>query len=61
VPAGEAVLELSYQLRLGRRVYLQPDAQWIIHPAGWALDGTADVHRRPGNALVVGLRSSLAL
>lgn len=61
VPAGEGVLELSYQLKLSPRAYLQPDAQWIIHPAGWTLQGNADVRGPKPNALVIGLRSSLVL
>ena len=60
-PAAEGVIELSYQLKISSRAYLQPDAQWIIHPAGWVLSGRVGLARQKERALVVGLRSSLTL
>jgi porin len=59
VPHAEAVVELTYQLKLRSRAYLQPDVQWIAHPAGWLLGGTPAAHPPKAHALIVGLRSSL--
>ena len=44
---AETTVEATYQVRLGRFFAIQPDAQWVRHPA--AVAGTR-------NALVVGLR-----
>ena len=50
-PDHEAVLELTYAFRVARWWRLQPDVQWVIHPGGSG---------ERGNALVIGLRSSVA-
>jgi porin len=47
LPGAESTVELSYQARFGKAVAVQPDAQWVHHPAG--ITGARD-------ALVVGLR-----
>jgi porin len=47
LPAAETTLEATYSFRLGRFLHLQPDVQYIIHPAGAA--GVPD-------ATVIGLR-----
>jgi porin len=60
-PRTETVAELTYQVRLGSAAYLQPDVQWIIHPAGRVLDGARDTEPLPANALVIGFRTSLTL
>jgi porin len=56
VPAGEAVAEASYQLKLGSHAYVQPDLQWIFNPSASLLSNVAPTHSR---AIVVGLRTSL--
>jgi porin len=50
LPAAETSFEATYRLQIGPHVALQPDVQWIVHPA-----------LRPGlaNALAVGLRVSV--
>ncbi len=59
-PKTESVIELTYQLRLTSKAYLQPDVQWILNPAGAVLNGGSD-RTGPGHALVVGVRTSLTL
>lgn len=53
-PPPEIALEASYQAHFGSNVYLQPNAQLILHPHDPSL-GTASPIRR---ALVFGLRIS---
>ena len=50
-PDYEAVVELTYSYQIAAWWSIQPDLQWIIHPGG-----SAEID----NALVVGLRSSIA-
>ncbi len=45
---NETACELSYQLQLNDNIYLKPDIQYIIHPAG--------TEEKPDNALVGALR-----
>ncbi len=58
-PAFEGVVELSYQAKLVGPLQLQPNVQYVLHPASSALS-----IRTPGgrvsNALVLGLRSSVS-
>lgn len=50
LPAAETTLEAAWQAQISKRLYLQPDVQYVIHPAS-----------RPNlpNAFVVGLRLSV--
>jgi len=58
VPPGELVAEASYRFAVGKRLSFQPNLQYVVHPAGFALD----TPRGPAtpDALVVGLRTSLS-
>ena len=56
-PAFEAVTELSYQAALIGPFTVQPNLQYVLHPASGALSIQTPGGRVP-NALVVGLRSS---
>jgi porin len=60
-PDFESVLEVSYQAQVASWWILQPDLQWVIHPGGRVLD-LANPQTRPGaGAVVLGLRSAVAL
>lgn len=50
VPDYEVVLELTYQCEIRPGWTVQPDLQWIVHPGG---------SNEQGNALVLGLRTSI--
>lgn len=57
-PAYEAVVEASYRAAITGPLQLEPTVQYVIHPAGSALD----VHTSGGrlrNAWVLGLRTSI--
>lgn len=58
-PKFESVAELSYQAALVGPLKLQPNVQYIVHPAGGALAIQTPNGRVP-NALVIGLRSSVS-
>jgi porin len=56
----EAIVELTYQMKLAENWSLQPNLQYVIHPAGHAADprdtsGTAAIR----DALVLGMRTML--
>jgi len=56
----EAVLELTYQLRISPWWVLQPDLQLVFHPGGHSADPIPAPAARPiPNALVLGLRSAI--
>ncbi|QYE33321.1 carbohydrate porin (plasmid) [Polymorphobacter sp. PAMC 29334] len=55
--ALEAVIELSYQAALIGKLQVQPNLQFVIHPASEALSIQNPGGRSP-NALVLGLRAS---
>lgn len=55
---GETVFELSYIVQLAPWWTLQPDLQYIVRPGGNVPDPN-DPTRRVGNALAIGLRSTL--
>ncbi len=60
LPSAEEVIEASYQLQLGGQFYLQPNAQFVIHPAAGApAVTTGNIVPPAANALVLGLRTSL--
>jgi porin len=62
LPGAEEVIEASYQLQLGGQFYLQPNVQYVIHPAAGApAVTTGNIGPPAGNALVLGLRTSLRL
>jgi porin len=55
----EATFELTYHLQLNQWWALQPDVQYVIHPAGnVALPGSRDAIP---DALILGLRSSIVI
>lgn len=58
LPSGELVAEASYRLAIGKRLSLQPNLQYVVHPAGYALAAP----RGPAtpDALVLGLRTSFS-
>lgn len=45
---SETAFEITYKLKVGEQVFLQPDMQYILHPAG--------THGTPENALAAFLR-----
>lgn len=57
LPGNEAVLELTYQIHLSPWWYVQPDFQYIINPAGGALD--PNTGNKIQNAVVIGLRTGI--
>ncbi|GAA0312754.1 carbohydrate porin [Sphingomonas oligophenolica] len=59
-PGFEGVVEATWQLKFGAHFYLQPNVQFVLHPAAALLDGIA-ASRPPPNAVVLGLRTSLRL
>jgi porin len=58
VPSLEAALELSYQFELSSHAYLEPNVQWIIHPAGDVVVPQARSAGANDHVLVAGLRTS---
>ena len=60
-PDFESVLEASYQAQVASWWIVQPDVQWIIHPGGRVLDLTNPRARLGAGAVVLGLRSAVAL
>lgn len=59
--ASEAVVEISYQLKLGPHAYVQPDLQWIFNPSASLLTNEAHTHRGRSRAIGAGVRTSLTL
>ncbi len=57
-PRFEGVIEASYQVKISDAVYVQPNLQLILHPAGALLGDPEMFEATPRNALVLGLRSS---
>lgn len=57
--ASESVIEASYKFRVNDHVYVQPNVQWIVHPAGALVADPATPQRNPRNALVLGMRSHI--
>ena len=60
VPPAETAIEFSYRFMLNSNAYLQPNAQWILHPAGGAVSDESNAHP-PRSAFVLGVRTSLIL
>jgi porin len=60
-PASEAVVEVNYQLKLSAHAYVQPDLQWIFHPAAFLLSKDVSPQPARSRAVVAGLRASLTL
>ena len=57
----EAVLEVTYRARISPWWILQPDLQLIAHPGGHTAPAFPGSPARPiPNALILGLRSSIA-
>ena len=57
VVGNEAIIEATYQIQLAPWWYLQPDIQYIINPAGGALN--PNTGGKIQNAVVIGLRTGL--
>jgi len=60
-PDFESVLEVSYQAQVASWWIVQPDVQWIIHPGGRVLDLSNPQARLGAGAVVLGLRTAMAL
>ncbi len=60
-PRSEAAVEVSYRFMVDKTAYLQPNAQWILHPAASALTREPNSSPPPDSAFVIGLRTSLTL
>lgn len=60
-PAAEMAIEGSYQANLNDRIRVQPVVQWIINPAGALVADPATPAPPTGNAVVLGLRTSIRL
>jgi porin len=60
-PACEAVVEVSYQLKLSPHFYVQPDLQWILHPAASLLSNEVPPQPARSRAIIAGVRTSLTL
>jgi porin len=56
LPRAEWVADASYRLALGTRLSIQPNLQYVVHPAASAL--TVPPGPRTPDALVLGLRTS---
>lgn len=56
IPPEELVAEASYQLAIGKHLSLQPNLQYVVHPAGSALSSPPGP--RTPDALVLGIRTS---
>lgn len=59
IPHYEGVLEADWQIRVGKRLSLQPNMQLILHPAAGLLAGSASPPA--AKATVIGLRTSFRL
>jgi porin len=55
---GEAAFELTYQAQIAPWWNVQPDLQYIVHPGG-NVPSEKNTARAIGNALVVGVRSTV--
>ncbi len=58
----EAAIELTYQYAAAPWWVIQPDLQYIIHPAGYAADPTVDLAQPAsamGNAFILGVRTNI--
>ena len=60
-PDFESAIELTYQGQLASWWIIQPDLQWIIHPGGRVLNLWNRLAHPSGGALVLGLRTAVAL
>ncbi len=60
-PNVEAVIEVTYQLQISDRFHVQPNIQYVVHPAGDLIAEPGTPRDLPGNALILGLRSSFRL
>jgi porin len=60
-PDFESALEISYQAQVASWWIVQPDLQWILHPGGHVVNLSAPLADRSGNAVVLGLRTAVAL
>jgi porin len=60
-PDFESVLEVSYQAQVASWWIVQPDVQWIIHPGGRVPDLSNPQIQLGAGAVVLGLRSAVAL
>jgi porin len=60
-PDFESALEISYQAQLASWWIAQPDLQWIIHPGGRVLNLSSPLSGTKANAVVLGLRTAVAL
>ncbi len=59
-PSFEGVIEASWQVSVGARVYVQPNVQIILHPAAALVAGDT-AFPSPKRAIVLGLRTSVRL
>ncbi|MDE2365190.1 MAG: carbohydrate porin [Hyphomicrobiales bacterium] len=60
VRAYEALVEATYSWRLAPGVFLQPNVQYVMHPGAGAADPLDPLGlRKPRNATVVGLRTTI--
>jgi porin len=59
-PDFESTLELSWQTQIAPWWIVQPDVQWVMHPGARVLDISRPLERE-GDALVLGLRTAVAL
>jgi porin len=60
-PDFESALEVSYQAQVASWWIVQPDVQWIIHPGGRVLDLSRPSANKSEGAVVLGLRTAMAL
>jgi porin len=60
-PDFESALEISYQAQMAAWWIVQPDLQWIIHPGGRLLNPSSPAAHGDAGALVLGLRTAIAL
>ena len=60
-PDFESALEISYQAQVATWWIVQPDVQWIIHPGGRVLTLSSPLAGRGAGAVVLGLRTAVAL
>jgi len=60
-PSFESALETSYQAQVATWWIVQPDIQWIIHPGGGVLNLSSPLSGHGAGAVVLGLRTAVAL
>lgn len=60
-PDFESAVEFSYQAQVASWWIVQPDVQWIIHPGGRVLNLSAPLSPKSAGALVLSLRTAIAL